>query len=174
MTSPNQPQSEQTRYETPQQPAPRRRRWRVLVTAPWRGRIISALVGAFLVGVAWSTTALVGTVSGPDTFTMDGAMLLNSYDDVSSTTDGGCTGTGGYSDISEGTTLTVYDAEENVLAVGRLGQSTSSGSGCLFYFTVDDVPKEQKFYRVEVAHRGKVTFSAEQATSGDIEMSLGD
>lgn len=170
MTSTPEP-TELTTEPAAHQPTPRRRFWRTPLAAPWLGRIVSALIGAFLVGAAWTATTLITATSEPDSFTMHGSMTLSGETDDSYY---GCTGTGGYSDIGEGTTVTVYDAEEHVLGVGELGESTSDEFGCTFSFDVADVPKDEKFYRVEVAHRGKVTYSAEQATSGDIEMSLGD
>ncbi|MFD6549429.1 hypothetical protein [Streptomyces sp. NPDC058398] len=81
----------------------------------------------------------------------------------------------GYEDIAEGTSVTVYGAKGDVVATGSLGDSKPSDSGlaCTFKIAVEDVPKGEKFYKVEVSHRGTVQLSAEEAKAGELAASLG-
>lgn len=74
---------------------------------------------------------------------------------------------GAYSDISEGVSVTVYDADGSIAGVGALGSgswesSFASGIGnCTFPLEVDDLSRSTA-YQVEVGHRGKVTVSPDE------------
>ncbi|MFJ3673179.1 hypothetical protein ACIPSE_42640 [Streptomyces sp. NPDC090106] len=128
-------------------------------------------VGVGLMGGLW---ALVASDPGePDTFTMKGDFALT--EKASSDGDGGCEGSydSGYDDISEGTSVTVYGAAGEVVATGRLGESELIGTSCVFDIAVVDVPKGEKFYKVEVSHRGTLQLSAEEAENGELAASLG-
>ncbi|MEV0977811.1 hypothetical protein [Streptomyces sp. NPDC049915] len=81
---------------------------------------------------------------------------------------------GGYDDISEGASVTVYGADSSVIATGYLGDSTSPSYGtCAYDIAVQDVPKGERFYKVEVSHRGTVQMTAEQAENGEFAATLG-
>jgi len=81
---------------------------------------------------------------------------------------GDCAGTGGYSDIVGGATVTVYDQAgtivgADILTAGQIdyNHASKSSSGailgyCTFKMSVVRLP-ERPFYQVEVAHRGKIT-----------------
>lgn len=88
-----------------------------------------------------------------------------------------CSGSGGEGDIVQGATITVYDAGGKVVGSGSLGSgryaSDDSVAPCVFRFSVPNVPGGSKFYQVEVSHRGKVTFSADEVKAGKVGMSLG-
>ncbi|MFI9817563.1 hypothetical protein [Saccharothrix variisporea] len=84
-----------------------------------------------------------------------------------------CKGDGGYSDIFDGTAVTVYDAAGKVLALGKLENSKFINGDCEFTFTVAGVPDGEQFYQVEVAHRGKVSFPADKARAGAVGLTLG-
>jgi hypothetical protein len=43
---------------------------------------------------------------------------------------------------------------------------------CVYTFAVEGLPSSD-FYKVEVSHRGQVTYTKEQVTSGPVELSLG-
>ncbi|MFF7329677.1 hypothetical protein [Streptomyces sp. NPDC008150] len=80
----------------------------------------------------------------------------------------------GYDDITEGASVTVYGAAGDVIATGSLGHSESVSYGtCNFDVSVPDVPKGEKFYKVEVSHRGTVQLSAEEAEGGKFAATLG-
>lgn len=74
------------------------------------------------------------------------------------------TGSGGaFSDLRPGAQVVVSDAAAKTLALGELGPGRQDGiGGCVFAFTVKNVPSGQQFYGVEVAHRGRVQYPAEQ------------
>jgi len=130
---------------------------------------LGALLGAAAVGTVWAVTSAGSDT--PDTFTLKGTFSLT---DAISDGDGGCRGTGGYDDIAEGTSVTVYDGAGKVAATGVLGQSKYNGIGaCRYKVAVDDVPKGEKFYQVEVSHRGKVQLTQKEAEAGEFGASLG-
>lgn len=133
--------------------------------------IAAFAAGAGIVGAAWAITAN----SGPDepaTFTLKGTLTLT--DDVIAI-DGGCGGDydGGYDDIREGTSVTVYGADGDVVATGELGNSKLGSYKCTFKIAVEGVPKGEKFYKVEVSHRGTLQLTAKEAENGKLVASLG-
>lgn len=137
--------------------------------------------------MVWAATA--GLLGG-GTFTLDGTMTLEqssrygSYSSYSSSSysssaysvgsDGTCFGDGGYSDIGAATTVSVYDASGAMVAVGELGPGSGTySSGCRFSFSVPDVPTGERFYQVEISHRGKMNLTAAEAEAGAAAWSLG-
>ncbi|MCL6675115.1 hypothetical protein [Streptomyces panaciradicis] len=147
--------------------------------------LIGAVVGAGAVGVAWgitggsrhtarqTPTATPSRVMHrtPTTFVLTGTFELT--DGVVGDGAGGCKGSEGYSDISEGTAVTVYDAAGTVVATGGLGESTRAGSTCRFDVAVSDVPTGKRFYKVEVSHRGTVQLTEAEARGGGFGATLG-
>lgn len=146
------------------------------VTAPWRrpgplaAGLIGLAVGAGLVGGTWAITAHDGS-SGPGTFTLKGSFTLTEAGRTST----GCGGRydSGYDDIQEGASVTVYGAKGDVVATGALGDSSYVDYRCTFKVAVPDVPKGEKFYKVEVSHRGTVQLTAKEAEDGKFAASLG-
>lgn len=138
--------------------------------SPLAAGIIGLAAGAALVGGAWAITAYSGP-GKPETFTLKGHFTL--LEDASET-GSGCEGSGGYDDISEGASVTVYGASGDVIATGNLGNSKTITYGtCRFNVAVPDVPRGEKFYKVEVSHRGTVQMSAEEAEGGEFGATLG-
>ncbi|MGD6755984.1 hypothetical protein [Streptomyces sp. BH105] len=132
--------------------------------------VAGVAIGAGMMGGTWAITANTGP-SEPDTFTLKGEFTLL---EEAVSVDGDCAGTGGYDDIREGTSVTVYGAKGDVLATGRLGDSKPAGYGtCVYKIAVGDVPKGEKFYKVEVSHRGTLQLSAKEAENGELASSLG-
>lgn len=158
--------------------APPKRRW----AGPFAGGVA---VGALLLSVAWGLSqptgpgpallfapAATASESAPNTFTLLGTFSLYG---TSSTSGGSCHGTGGYSDIADGASVTVYDAAGKVDAVGAITKPQQTGLlGCAFSVVVSNVPTGEKFYQVEVTHRGKVTVTADDAKAGRVSLSLGN
>jgi hypothetical protein len=70
-----------------------------------------------------------------------------------------CSGTGGYSDITEGLGVTVKDGDGKTIATGRLVDDPkgSSASRCHYTFTV--AAPESDFYAIAVGRRGELTYS---------------
>ncbi|MFG3186588.1 hypothetical protein [Streptomyces nigra] len=139
--------------------------------SPLAAGLVGLAAGAAIVGSIWAITATSGP-EGPATFTLEGTFTLTedateSGDDCSASYDSG------YDDISEGTSVTVYGAKGDVIATGELGDSTYSDYVCEFAIAVPDVPKGEKFYKVEVSHRGTLQLSAEEAENGELAASLG-
>lgn len=80
----------------------------------------------------------------------------------------------GYSDIGEGTEVTVYDPAGTIIGTGQLADVHGTDrhgfrDDCAFSFQVT-VP-EEPFYSVEVSHRGKVAFQRSEIS--DAELTLG-
>jgi hypothetical protein len=100
----------------------------------------------------------------PDTFEITGTMRTPT-----------CGSSTGYDDIVTGAPVTVYNAKNEVIALGELaGDPRTNGTDrCEWTFTVADVPEGERFYSVEVSHRGKVTFSADELQSGPLSLGLG-
>ncbi|WP_433233969.1 hypothetical protein [Actinomadura nitritigenes] len=82
----------------------------------------------------------------------------------------GCEGVGGYDDMTEGATVTVYGAAGQIVAVGSLNQGVWTGKQCSFVFEIPNLPEEQ-FYQVEVSHRGKI--SVPRSEADQVSLSLG-
>lgn len=147
-------------------------RKRTLLTA-----LAGAVAGAAIVGGMWAITANTGP-DADDTFTLIGVFALTDGSSIQSNGDG-CYGTGGYDDIAEGTSVTVYDATGTTVATGNLGESklvpdtSGLGRSCRFDVSVPDVPKGSRFYSVEISHRGKVQMSAEEAEQRGFATTLG-
>lgn len=109
----------------------------------------------------------------PETFDASGGIIL-SADDFGEWTKGTlCHGSGGYDDIDEGASVTIYDNKDVKIATGSLGEGVAiTPMACMFEFTVKDVPvQETDIYGVEVTHRGQVTFK--RADADDIGLTLG-
>lgn len=169
----------------PPQPAPPSRR-RTLTTG-----LIGAIIGAALTGTAWYGTSNGGdntpttgasdtakpaaeeAEADPNTFDLTGDFTLT--DGAISDGTGGCEGTGGYEDISLGTSVTVYDAAGAVIATDMLvlSEYDAAAGTCTFDVSVADVPTGHEFYQVEISHRGKIQLSAEEAQSGAFGGTLG-
>ena len=87
-----------------------------------------------------------------------------------------CVALGGYSDISEGTAVTVGGSTGQTLNIGSLSRGTIIGqsgqpASCQFAFSVF-VPSGQSLYTVTISHRGTQTFTPDQVAAG-ISLTLG-
>ncbi|MBB5892443.1 hypothetical protein [Kutzneria kofuensis] len=153
--------------------------------APFVGGVA---VGALLLSVVWGLSQPKGPGPGvlfqsaigstadaeksPTTFTLVGTFSLYGS---SSSIGGTCHGSGGYSDIADGASVTVYDAAGKVDAVGAITKPQGlDGLGCTFSIVVSAVPNDEKFYQIEISHRGKVTVTADDAKAGRVSLTLGN
>lgn len=131
--------------------------------------VVAVVVAALVGGGLWLSVG-----HGKHTITGDLALIDSEGFDNSGL---GCAGTGGYDDISAGTTVTVSDGSGHVVGIGELGlgKEKSLLGECEFAFTVKDVPDED-FYDVEVSHRGGLKFSRQEMEDNDwyVAGSLGD
>lgn len=75
-----------------------------------------------------------------------------------------CYGTGGYSDISSGMSITVSDDKGTIVATGQTGSGSHpqndsySSVTCVFEFDVKQIPK-RNFYTIDFGRRGKLSYS---------------
>lgn len=140
---------------------------------PWQKRPLTWMLAAAAIVVA--AALIVGGVAlfAPRAFTVKGALVL---------TDSGVLANGGtcqyygdgYSDIEGGASVSIRDAAGKTIGLGSLLKGKSVGDNtCAFFFTIKDVPDGEKFYGVEVTHRGVVQYTPKQMKAGPV-MSLGD
>ncbi len=137
-------------------------------------RLLMAASSGIVLVLAMIVIAAIADLGAPSTRTVSGVMTVVSGSGslYSGSSYGACTLSGGYDDITAGTTVTVRDSSGTIAGVGALGSGTGSSYGCAFSFTVDDVPVSD-FYTVEVGHRGEVTFTDAAVRDGDLRLSLG-
>ncbi|WP_169846727.1 hypothetical protein [Rhodococcus marinonascens] len=72
--------------------------------------------------------------------------------------------------------MKVSDESGILLAKGSFTGSSGRGGTngyCIFDFTVTDVPRGSKFYEVEIAHRGGLSYTETEAEEG-LALSIGD
>ncbi|MFF4417498.1 hypothetical protein ACFYY8_33655 [Streptosporangium sp. NPDC001559] len=94
---------------------------------------------------------------------MSGTVTVADFSAVTTMDEVRCATRGGYSDIQEGAQVVVTDASSTTIALGRLAYgSWNRHTGCVFLFNVEGVPGGHKFYGVEVSHRGRLQYTAEQ------------
>lgn len=110
---------------------------------------------------------LILTACGGDTGTQADAQTIRGYLSLVDSDGSGiaaqdraCHGTGGYSDIGAGAPVTVADEAGTVIATGSLDGGAVQTGECFFTFTIA-VP-DADFYRIEVSHRGEMTYSRQQ------------
>lgn len=137
-------------------------------------RLLTAASSGIVLILAMTVIAAIADLAAPSTRTVSGVMTVVSGSGslYSGSSYGVCTLSGGYDDITAGTTVTVRDSSGTIAGVGALGNGAGSSYGCAFSFTVDDVPVSD-FYTVEVGHRGEVTFTDAAVRDGDLRLSLG-
>lgn len=119
-----------------------------------------------------SATPKGSPTPGPDA--LSGTLVLADFDGWEETGATGCTGTGGYSDISEGAAVTVKDQDGRIIATSSLGKSHATSTTCEFQFVITPLPRAD-FYSIEVSHRGEVTYSKAdlQAQDWTVALTLG-
>ncbi len=173
---PQQPLRAEAEGSTLAEPETKRHNRRPLIVG-----VIAAVLVSALGGVLFFT---VGSGSTPSHVVHGTVLLMDSGDptlgiDPSITESGGhCYGTGGYSDMAQGASVTVRDGSGHILATSNLGTGTggavASFAGlCKFTFSAE-VP-ETNFYSVEVANRGQLNFSLAEMKKNNwhVDLSLG-
>lgn len=161
------------------EPAPRpiwRRRPAQIIGAA----VVIAAIGAYFAFRANSTPQITvtGVIGVPmDDLTTVTVNALDSTGAASPIAGDACTTVSGYTDIAQGTAVTIGGANGSALAVGALGAGTVVGSqelaqACSFPFSVT-VPGGQSEYTVTISHRGTQVFTPQQVAQG-IVLTLGD
>jgi len=137
-----------------------------------RQLVIAAVVlGLVAVGSYFGASALLKD----EPFTVEGTLQLNT---ASITTTGlppgfNCAGSGGFNDVGPGAPVTVSDEAGTLLAKSTLSGSVGGPGWCALSFAVKDVPAGSKFYRVEVARRGDMSYTEDEARER-VGLTLGD
>jgi hypothetical protein len=135
-------------------------------------------VAVLLLGAGHSAApAPAARPAAPTTFTVTGTLTLtdtSGYGPSILVGAGGCSGSGGYSDIRSGAGITVADATGTIVATGSLGVGRSRSSTiCTFAFTISNVPTGSAFYQIEVGHRGAVTYGRDDLRTYGASLTLG-
>jgi hypothetical protein len=117
------------------------------------------------------------------TYTLGGTIVLTGDSDNVLDTGGEgsmCFGDGGYDDFYPGQNAVVKDGGGDILAVGELTESELILDGtvrkqCEFTILITGIP-EERFYVVEISHRGELTYSFDDLEEVDwkLELVIGD
>jgi hypothetical protein len=139
---------------------------------PWWLNPITWIAAAVVIAAAIAIPVAVG-LSASKSFTLIGTMAIIGTENVKND-DGSCYGGSGYDDIDTGTQVVVSDSSGKTVAIGKLGKSVMKAANleCVWKFVVNGVPTGQRFYKVEVGHRGEVQYTEKQLRRG-IGLSLG-
>jgi hypothetical protein len=161
--------------QPPAEPAKRRRGLIIGIVAGAAAVAVAASIGTAVMlmsgGPVKSVAAKVASATG-STLVVKGTFTL--HDDDLYVGSDGCSGQGGYSDISAGADVTITDGAGAIVALGHLSESESAGSEeCTFPFSVPDVPSGKGFYGVEVSHRGSLKY-AEADLASPLSLGLGN
>lgn len=166
MTVPSEPNSLPT-PPIPSEQKPSRRPF-------WLGVGAGVTATVVVAGMAVAAVAGVQAMRTPSTFDIAGTFTLKGKATTSGLpADFACAGTGGYSDLSPTAAVKVSNESGTLLAKGRMTGSYGTTGYCVFDFTVTDVPRGSKFYEVEIAHRGGLSFTEAEAEDG-LSLSIGD
>lgn len=117
--------------------------------------------------------------SKPAVFQVTGSISLGAGDFIWNASPPSCAGDGGYGDMKVGTQAVVSDAAGATLALGSIVEAkpevATDGSpgaeGCTLRFLILNVPAGQKFYGVEVSHRGRLQYTEAEARK-DLSLTL--
>jgi hypothetical protein len=83
---------------------------------PHGSAVLVGVAAAVVLGLGAALASIAGPLAGGGTFTLTGELAL----DGAGYGSGGCSGSGGYSDIGAGASVTVADASGTVVATGAL------------------------------------------------------
>lgn len=153
---------------------------------------VFAVLALLIVGAAAGTGLYIGSLDGdPPVFASQPAdsvrgtftLTTTGYGQISSSS-GSCQGTGGYSDITPGVTVTLRSADGTLLGASHLesGIGTATGLGgksCTFGFAftgVDLGSDPDALFTVAVGsngRRGEVPFTRQQLLSPGPQLTLG-
>jgi hypothetical protein len=112
--------------------------------------VVFAVATVLLLGVAaWVTLEVV---TRDRSHTIQGALDVGTVESAS-----GCRLAPTYQGIAKGTAVTITDVSGAVVARSRLGFGRKIGPYCEFLFSAT-VP-DRAMYRIEIDHRGQVTYS---------------
>jgi hypothetical protein len=67
--------------------------------------------------------------------------------------------------------VVINDETNKVIGTSQLGDGSYTGDDCIFRFVVSNLPRA-KFYKVEVSHRGQLTYSLDDLASKNWQLDL--
>ena len=109
------------------------------------------------------------TVSG--TFTLIDSSPNAYYPSITSF-GSSCSGSDGYSDVSEGTQVVVKNGRGEILATTTLGQGTGSRYRCTFPVSFD-ITEGEDHYLISTGRRGEISFTFTQLKVSGLALTLG-
>jgi hypothetical protein len=138
---------------------------------PWRyrfGVVIGLTAAVLLLAICVGAYFAVHASTKPEPFALTGTLALNSGTIRTSGLPMGysCAGDGDYNDLGPGTTVTVHDETGKLLAKGSIESSSSQSGSCMLNFTVYNIPDGGTLYKVEVSHRGQMSYTEAEAKAG--------
>lgn len=132
------------------------------------------VVGAVLTYNQWTQ---------PEKVVVDGTISLNITSGVGVALSGStCDGSGGYSDIAQGSEVELRDATGKLIAVTHLGNGAWGGNimagRCTFYFRFDGVElngDDDDLFTIQIGNenRGGVTYPRDKLLQGPLTLSIG-
>ncbi len=120
-----------------------------------------------------SDTQTATASATPDKLKVTGSLTLTGSDNFIGNSDGTCSGSDAYSDISEGTQIFVYNGASEQIAFGPLAQSKSTGDSCVFRFVIGEIPPGENFYNFKIGTRSGASFHQDDLEAGDLQLTLG-
>jgi hypothetical protein len=121
--------------------------------------------------LAIAVLALSLAACGVGGHTVMGSVTLNGSNDRNPN----CSGTSGYDDLKQGTSVVLHDAKGTIVGTAPLSAGTPTATTCLFNFTMSDVA-ESPFYTVNIGSRGGPTYQLAdfEANGWTLNLSIGD
>ena len=132
--------------------------------------MITRFRAAALAAVAAAALPVLAGCGGSSALTIHGTLEVSDFsNDGSSCLFGSDSG---YSDLAQGTQVTVSAPDGTVLGSGALGDPQSGGNGvvCDFPFTIKNVQGGEPRYGIAVSHRGTVWFSPKEVTHAGLSI----
>lgn len=149
--------------------------------------VVVALLGVYFFGPGSDRGGSVDTLRGPlsqgqlppqqlpatDEFTAEGTFTVVASPGESVSGDrNGCDMPGSLSDIGEGTTLTLLEADTGRSATSMLTYDGGDLTSCTFTFEFPDVSPGGSIYMIELPGRGQLVYTEDELRTG-IDISLG-
>ena len=122
-----------------------------------------------------STPTAAKTETAATTMTVSGTVSFSCTSADECSTDANeniCIGVGGYSDLSQDTSVEITDASGTTVGLGHVLYSELHDTTCELRFSAEDIPTGAGFYGIEISHRGIVKF-AEADLASPVTLTIG-
>jgi hypothetical protein len=110
------------------------------------------------------------TITGSFTLTVDSP---DSYFPAITTRGSSCSGADGYSDIDQGTVVTIKNGKGDILTSTSLGVGTGSSYECTFPFSFEITEGDDR-YVVSVGRRGELSYTFDELRDNGVTLNLGN